>query len=457
MAIETFNPATGEKLCSYPEHTSAQCRAMVDETAKAGIGWRRTRIEERAQVIRAAATKLRSRKTDLARLMALEMGKPLSQGEAEIEKCAWACDYFAAETVHFLAPRRLEPEAESRSSIVFEPLGVILAIMPWNFPFWQVFRAAVPALMAGNSMLLKHASNVAGCALAIAEVFQQAGLPKEVFQAVLIGSKQVSELIAHPAIAGVTLTGSTEAGKAVAAQAGGLLKKTVLELGGSDPYIILEDAALEKAAKICAESRLLNAGQSCIAAKRFIVVRSVFEKFQQAFLECMRATTVGDPLTAGVTMGPLARPDLRETLQRQVDSSVAAGAEILLGGEIPAGGGAFYPPTIVTKVGTQMAVFQEETFGPVAAIIEAADERDAIALANDTVFGLGAAIFTGDVERGERIAAEQLEAGSCFVNDFVKSDPRLPFGGIKQSGYGRELSNFGVYEFVNIKTVRVRA
>jgi succinate-semialdehyde dehydrogenase/glutarate-semialdehyde dehydrogenase len=327
--------------------------------------------------------------------------------------------------------------------------------MPWNFPFWQVIRAAAPALMAGNGVILKHASNVSACALAIADLFREAGLDENLFGVALVGSKRAGELIEHASIAAVTLTGSTEAGKSVAAHAGKLLKKTVLELGGSDPYVILEDADIAKAARLCAESRLLNAGQSCISAKRFIVVRSVLEEFEHAFVEQMRATKVGDPLAEGVKMGPLARPDLRETLQKQVDASVAAGAKLVLGGRIPEGPGAFYPPTVLTQVRPTMPVFQEETFGPVAAITAAAGETEAIALANNSVFGLGAAVFTEDLERGARLAGQELEAGSCFVNDFVKSDPRLPFGGIKQSGYGRELASFGLHEFVNIKTVKV--
>jgi succinate-semialdehyde dehydrogenase/glutarate-semialdehyde dehydrogenase len=327
--------------------------------------------------------------------------------------------------------------------------------MPWNFPLWQVFRFAAPALMAGNVGVLKHASNVPGCALAIESIFQEAGFPDDVFRTLLIGSTQVQAVIEHPLIRAVTLTGSTPAGKAVASQAGAVLKKTVLELGGSDAYVILEDADLEAAVTTCVNSRLINAGQSCIAAKRFVVVKPILEAFTARFVDLMKSKKVGDPLTEGTEVGPQARHDLRDSLHKQVRTSIERGASLLLGGEIPPGEGAFYPPTVLTQVKPGMPAYDEELFGPVAAIIEAKDEDDAVRIANDTVFGLGAAVFTKDAARGERVA-RRLEAGATFVNALVASDPRLPFGGIKESGYGRELGTYGIKEFVNIKTVVVK-
>jgi succinate-semialdehyde dehydrogenase / glutarate-semialdehyde dehydrogenase len=383
------------------------------------------------------------------------MGKPLAGGRSEVEKCAWVCRYYADNAEAFLAPEPAPSDA-SRSFVAFLPLGPVLAVMPWNFPFWQVFRFAAPALMAGNAGLLKHAANVTGCALAIEQIFKDAGFPPPLFRALLVSSQRVAAVIAAPEVKAVTLTGSTPAGRAVASKAGEMLKKTVLELGGSDPYVVLEDADLEAAAETCVASRLINSGQSCIAAKRFIVAEPVRQRFEELFVEKMRARKMGDPLQPGVDVGPQARRDLRDDLHRQVEQSVKAGARLLLGGTVPAGPGAFYPPTVLGDVRKGMPAYDEETFGPVAAIIAAKDEADAVRLANDSVFGLGAAVFTRDVERGQRIAAEELEAGSCFVNSFVKSDPRLPFGGIKESGYGRELAVFGIREFVNIKTVYVK-
>jgi len=401
----------------------------------------------------AAADRLRRAKESCARLMAEEMGKPIVQGRSEVEKCAWVCDYYAQQAERFLAPEVIATDA-TNSYVVFQPLGVILAIMPWNFPFWQAFRAAVPALMAGNAVLLKHASNVSGCALAIEALFRDAGLPDGLFSTLLMESRRVGELIAHPLVRGVTLTGSTEAGKAVAAQAGARLKKTVLELGGSDPYLVLDDADLEPTVETCVASRLTNSGQSCIAAKRFLVVESIRRQFEERYVELVRARRVGDPLHEDTQVGPLARRDLRDGLHQQVQRSVRAGARLLIGGAIPDGPGAYYPPTVLTEVRKGMAAFGEETFGPVAAIVPVRDEDEAVRLANDSPFGLGAAVFTADLQRGERIAA-RLEAGCCVVNASVRSDPRLPFGGVKQSGYGRELSHFGIREFVNVKTVCV--
>jgi succinate-semialdehyde dehydrogenase/glutarate-semialdehyde dehydrogenase len=386
--------------------------------------------------------------------MTLEMGKPVSGGVSESEKCAWVCDYYAGNAQGFLADQYVEVGTR-KSFVTFQPLGVVLAVMPWNFPFWQVFRFAAPNLMAGNAGLLKHASNVPGCALAIEEVFQEAGFPEALFRSLLIPGSRVNDVIENPLVRAVTLTGSTPAGKAVAAKAGEMLKKTVLELGGSDPYVILEDADIPAAAVTCATARLINSGQSCIAAKRFIVVEAVRDEFEKLFITAMANTKMGDPLEEDTVVGPQAREDLRDELHDQVLRSIGAGAQCLLGGKIPEGPGAYYPPTVLTGVGPGMPAYHEELFGPVASIITVKDEAEALRVANDSSFGLGAAVFTADLERGTRIAREELEAGACFVNDFVRSDPRLPFGGVKESGYGRELSPYGILEFVNIKTVWV--
>ena len=455
MALQSINPATGELLREYGEATPEEVTHIMGAARAAFSAWRRTTFGERAGPMRKAGALLRERKDALARLMALEMGKPLAQGRAEAEKCASVCDYYAEQAAGFLAPETIATDA-SKSYVAFEPLGVVLAVMPWNFPLWQVFRFVAPGLMAGDAGLLKHSSNVSGCALAIEGILHDAGFPKALFRTLLVGSARVAAIIESPEVAAVTLTGSTPAGQSVARTAGAVLKKTVLELGGSDPYLVLEDADLELAAETCAASRLINGGQSCIAAKRFIVVEPVRKRFEELFVERMRARRMGDPLEEGVDLGPQARPDLRDDLHGQVEKSIARGARVLLGCSVPPGKGAFYPPSVLTDVAAGMPAYDEELFGPVAAIIAAADERDAVRVANDTPFGLGAAVFTRDVARGERIAREELEAGSCFVNASVRSDPRLPFGGIKESGYGRELSGFGIREFVNVKSVFVR-
>jgi succinate-semialdehyde dehydrogenase/glutarate-semialdehyde dehydrogenase len=398
---------------------------------------------------------LRRCAADLARFATDEMGKPVTQALAEVEKCAGAVDFYAEHGARFLADE-VPPEAPAgRAFVTYQPLGVVLAIMPWNFPYWQAFRAAAPALLAGNVLLLKHASNTTGCALAIEQVFRRAGLPAGVFQTLPVGSAHLDPVIRDPRVRGVTLTGSTEAGRKVAAAAGAALKKTVLELGGSDPYVVLADADLEPAAEICAAARLINSGQSCIAAKRFIVVARVRKKFEALFVERMAARRVGDPRVTATDVGPLAREDLRAELHAQVRRSLRCGARLLLGGRLPSGPGCYYPPTVLADVRPGMPAFDEELFGPVAAIVEAKDEADAIRLANDTPFGLGAAVFTRNRRRGERIARGQLDAGLAFVNDFVRSQPALPFGGVKDSGFGRELSVAGIREFVNIKTVVV--
>jgi len=454
MEMKSMNPATGKVVGTYEELAPESVGRAIDESEAALVGWRETSFAERASLMRGAAGVLRRGAAELATLMALEMGKPVRQGRAEVEKCALVCEYYAEHAARFLEPETVATDAR-RSFVTFQPLGVVLAVMPWNFPFWQVFRFAAPALMAGNAGLLKHASNVCGCALAIEDVFTKAAFPRDIFRTLLVGSGAVEGIIAHRAVRAVTLTGSSPAGRAVARAAGEHLKKTVLELGGSDAYVILEDADIEGAAAICAASRLINSGQSCIAAKRFIVPASRGAEFTDIFLQKMNAARVGDPLDEATDVGPLARPDLRDDLHRQVVDSVRNGAVCLAGGAIPAGPGAFYPPTVLAGVRKGMSAYDEELFGPVAAVITVKDEEEAIRVANDTSFGLGAAVFTLDLERGERIAATRIEAGSCFVNSFVKSDPRLPFGGIKESGYGRELSHFGIREFVNVKTVYV--
>ena len=454
MAIVSINPSTNRPIRTYDELTPDAVAAAVSRAHETWLAWRTVSFEKRASLMKRAAEILRERKDELAQLMAAEMGKPLKQGVAEAEKCAWVCDYYAGNAEVQLADEIVKSDA-AMSYVAFESIGVVLAVMPWNFPLWQVYRFAAPALMAGNVGVLKHASNVSGCALAIEEIFTQGGFPVGAFRTLLIGSKQVQAVIEHPLVRAVTLTGSTPAGKAVASQAGAALKKTVLELGGSDPYIVLEDADLEQAVQACVNSRLINSGQSCIAAKRFIVVDPILATFTKKFVALMKTKKMGDAFADGIDVGPMARIDLRDELHKQVVASVERGATLLLGGEIPAGEGAYYPPTVLGDVTRGMPAYDEETFGPVAAIIRAKDEDDAVRIANDTVFGLGSAVFTRDAARGERVA-KRLAAGSVFVNSAVASDPRLPFGGIKQSGYGRELGSYGIKEFVNVKTVYIK-
>src|SRR5436309_2720808 len=453
MTVQSINPSTGEALQTFEETTPAALDRILDEAVAAYHDWRRRPYAERAGRMRQAARLLREQRSEYARIMALEMGKPLKQGEAEAEKCAWACDYYAEHAAAFIAPEMRETDA-SRSFVRFDPLGPVLAIMPWNFPFWQVFRFAAPALIAGNVGILKHAPNVTRCALAIEALFREAGFPEGAFRAVILQNDAVAPVIADPRVRGVTLTGSDRAGSQVAEQAGRHLKKTVLELGGSDPFIVLEDADLERAARTAAEARLINSGQSCIAAKRFIVVEPVVTPFLERFVAEMRSRRVGDPFDPGTEVGPQARFDLRANLHRQVEESLKRGAQLLLGGKLPEGAGAFYPPTVLTGVDGGMPAFDEEVFGPVAAVVRVPDEAEAVRVANASRYGLGASVWTQDAARGERLACE-LEVGSVFVNGLVKSDPRLPFGGVKRSGYGRELSEFGLREFVNVKTVWV--
>ncbi len=452
--MKAINPATGQLIMQYSQHTDSEVASIVGSVDLAFQSWRRTNFATRRDLMSRAAQLLRDRAESYGRLITQEMGKVLAEGIAEVNKCALVCDYYADNAEAHLADQEIPTEASS-SFITYQPLGSVLAIMPWNFPFWQVFRFAAPTLMAGNTGLLKHASNVPGCALAIEEVFRDAGFPENTFRTLMIGGSRVAGVISNPAVKAVTLTGSTPAGREVASVAGRAIKKTVLELGGSDPYVILEDADLPAAAASCAASRLLNSGQSCIAAKRFVVVEAVAEEFTKLLTKEMAARSMGDPFSEGVTMGPMARTDLRDELHQQVLDSVEAGARLVLGGEIPSGVGSYYPATVLADVKPGMPAYHEEMFGPVASIITANDEAEAIRIANDNVFGLGAAVYTQDLERGKRIASEELQAGSCFVNDFVKSDPRLPFGGIKESGYGRELHALGIREFVNQKTVLI--
>jgi succinate-semialdehyde dehydrogenase/glutarate-semialdehyde dehydrogenase len=453
--LTSINPANNNLIKNYDELTSDEATKIISLANKSFKLWKETSFAHRSKLMNNAAKVLRDNSEEYSVLMTMEMGKPIKQSRAEVEKCAWVCEYYSENAEKFLADEIIKTEAQ-KSFVTYQPLGAVLAIMPWNFPFWQVFRFAVPNLMAGNAGLLKHASNVSGCALAIEDVFRKAGFPEYLFCTLLITSKNVKEIIENKLVQAVTLTGSVPAGKSVASLAGSLIKKTVLELGGSDPYIILEDADLEKAAAACVTSRLINAGQSCIAAKRFIIVESVYDEFEKLYLEIMSNKKMGDPMNVENDLGPQASLQLRDELHEQVLRSVEQGAEIILGGKIPDLVGAYYPPTILKNVKPGMTAFDEELFGPVAALIKAKDEDDSIELANNSIFGLGAAVFTNDVKKGERIAKEKLNAGCCFVNDFVKSDPRLPFGGIKESGYGRELSPYGIKEFVNIKTVYVK-
>jgi len=450
--IKSINPSTDEEIKVYQEMTDQEVSGLIEKSHKSILDWKEKSFADRADKMKKAAALLRSRTDKLSKLMTLEMGKPIRQSRGEIEKCAGACEYFAENAESFLNDEIVKTDA-SKSFITFQPLGLILAIMPWNFPFWQVFRFAAPNLMAGNAGVLKHSSNVSGCALAIEEIFKDAGFPEDLFRTLIISSKKIEGIINNKLIQAVTLTGSVSAGRSVASAAGKALKKTVLELGGSDPYVILEDADLEKAAETCVASRLINSGQSCIAAKRFIAVEKIYKGFEELYIQKMKEKKIGDPFDETVEVGPQARTDLRDELHEQVLKSISKGAKAVLGGKIPEGKGAFYYPTVLSNVSPGMPAYEEELFGPVASLIKAKNEDEAVKIANHTSFGLGAAVFTSDAERGEIIAKKKLIAGNCFINDFVRSDPRLPFGGVKESGYGRELSSFGIREFVNIKTI----
>ncbi|RYD51297.1 MAG: NAD-dependent succinate-semialdehyde dehydrogenase [Sphingobacteriales bacterium] len=454
-SYQTINPATGQALETYSYTSEETVAQILADAATRQKTWRATSVPERSKTLRRIGALILQHKADLARQATLEMGKPLKQSVAELEKCARTFDYYADHAAEFLADKLVATEA-SKSYVSYQPLGVVLAVMPWNFPYWQVFRALAPILAGGNVMVLKHASNVSGCALKMATLFQNEPDLQHLLQVVLLPGSAVEPLIAAPEIAAVTFTGSTAVGRKIASAAGQHLKKHVLELGGSDPYVILNDADIAQAVKVCAESRLNNGGQSCVSAKRFIVVPDVLQAFTDGLVAAFRNRTFSDPLSEASILGPMARTDLRDELHEQVQKSIAAGARLLLGGTLPEQDGAWYPPTILANVRPGMPAYEEELFGPVAAIIPAQNEADALRIANDTVYGLGGAIFSTDTARAEQLAREVLQSGNCFVNDAVHSDPRLPFGGVKDSGYGRELSETGIHEFVNIKTVYVQ-
>lgn len=452
--METINPTTGERLKSFDAWSEQQVEAALAGAATANAGWQATPFSERARLFRNAATELRNNTAHYAGIITLEMGKIIREARAEIEKCAWGCEFYAEHAEAFLRDEMVQTDASS-SYVSYPPLGTVLAIMPWNFPFWQVFRFAAPSLMAGNTALLKHASNVPQCALAIEEIFHKAGFPKGVFQTLMISAAQAEKIIFDPRIHAVTLTGSEAGGRKVAAAAGAALKKTVLELGGSDAFIVLADADLEQAVNTGISSRFLNCGQSCIAAKRFILVESIAETFVERFKHKAHALRMGDPAREDTQIGPMARADLRDQLHQQVTDSITAGARFALHGGPAAGPGFFYEPTVIDKVRSGMRAYEEELFGPVAIVIRVKNDEDAIHVANDNRYGLGATVFTRNVKKGEQLT-RRIHSGSCFINGMVKSDPRLPFGGVKASGYGRELSVHGIREFVNVKTTWVR-
>lgn len=452
--FKAINPATGEFVRSLEIDDDANVQQKLKLAQKAFKVWSKVPISERCSLLSEAAKILDKNREEYARLIVEEMGKTITAARKEIDKCSLVCNYYAKEAERMLTPQIIETEAK-KSYVSYRPMGALLAIMPWNFPFWQVFRFAAPNIAAGNIILLKHASSVPGCTVAIDDIFFKAGFPEDILIPLYIEHDKIENIISNPIVKGVTLTGSTAAGKNVAQLAGKHLKKSVLELGGSDPFIILEDADVEQAAKICVKSRLKNMGQSCIGAKRIIVVESIYDDFLAAFHREFATVNFGNPNKEDSDLGPMAREDLRDTLHKQVEESILGGATCLLGGEIPWDKGAWYPPTILTNVRKGQPAYKEELFGPVACIIKVRDETEAIWVANDTSYGLGAAVFTADKERGERIAQEELNAGSCFVNEMVKSHPKLPFGGIKNSGYGRELGAWGIHEFVNIKTIWV--
>ncbi|MFA3782141.1 NAD-dependent succinate-semialdehyde dehydrogenase [Melioribacteraceae bacterium 4301-Me] len=454
MAIQSINPATGKLEKTFNEFSLEEVFEIIEKTHETFLSWRTTSFSERKTLMNYAASVMRNKKNYYAEIITKEMGKPIKQSIAEVEKCAWVCEYFAENAESFLHNEKVNTDA-TESYVQFDPIGVVLAVMPWNFPFWQVFRFAAPALMAGNVGVLKHSSNVPMCALAIEEIFQSAGFPKYTFSALLIGSNKVKDIIKHPKIKAATLTGSESAGRQLAKFSGEQLKKTVLELGGSDPFIVLEDANLDEAVNTAVTARLINNGQSCIAAKRFIVVEKIFEEFKQKFIDKMERIVIGDPIDEKTELGPIAREDLLHELDTQVKKSVQMGAEILTGAKILPRQGFYYSPTILTNLKKGMPAYDEEIFGPVASLIKAQDENEAIRIANDTDFGLGASVWTNNIQKAKKIATE-IQTGNVFINDMVKSDPRLPFGGVKNSGYGRELSTYGIKEFVNIKTVWIK-
>ncbi len=455
MQLDSINPKNNQSINSFDVHSNNQVNLIIEKANNAYLEWKNTQLSFRISCLDDISQYLRDRSKEYGTLMADEMGKPLSQGIAEIEKCAWICDYYRQNAPDFLSPKNIETD-NYKSFISFQPIGLVLGVMPWNFPFWQVFRFAIPSLTAGNGAILKHASNVQGCASAIENCFLDAGFYENIFSNLCIPGSQVNTVIENPNVAAVTLTGSTPAGKAVAKKAGECLKKTVLELGGSDPYVIFDDADINLAADACIAGRILNTGQSCIAAKRLIVTKRNEAEFIEKLKNKLSLKIMGDPLD-DVDIGPMVSMSAREEVNDQVQRTIEAGANLILGGEIPDSKGSYYPLTMLTEVKPGMPAFDEEIFGPVYTVIAAEDDDHAIELANQTEFGLGSAIFTQNIEKGEKIAKTKMQSGACFVNDFVKSDPRLPFGGIKMSGYGRELSDYGMMEFVNIKTIVVKS
>lgn len=449
--ISSINPSTGKELQTFEFHTKHEIDAALSDAVSAQAVWRQQSVASRAELLFSIARVLRAGKSKYAQLITLEMGKPLVEAEAEVEKCAMNCNFYAEHAHAYLENEILAANA-TECAVVFDPLGVVLAVMPWNYPFWQFFRFAAPALAAGNGAVLKHANNVPQCALAIAEVMRDAGAPAGLFAVLLVDASEVAAIIDDDRIAAVTFTGSTEVGAIIAAQSGKALKKQVLELGGSDPFIVLADADIEKAAEVAVKARFINVGQSCVNAKRFIVVEDVADRFADHFCSLVEKLKIGDPMERDVNIGPMAKEGLRSSLHVQVEKSLSQGAVLRMGGEPLASEGYFYPPTVLDYVTPEMTAFQEETFGPVAAITRAKDADHAIALANDTEFGLGAALWTSDIGLAKTFA-RRIEAGAVFINGMVASDPRYPFGGIKRSGYGRELGIYGIREFVNIKTV----
>lgn len=453
MGVVTVNPATGEKLAEYRRQDAAEVAAVLARAVAAGRSWGRRPVAERAALLPALAARLRARAPELARLMSLEMGKPVTEARAEVEKCAWLCEVYAERSAEWLADTPMQADGP-RHAVAYQPLGVILSIMPWNYPLWQALRFGVPTLTAGNTSLLKHASNVTGCGLAIAELFAEAGYPEGCFQTIVADHAVVSGLIAHDDVRGLSLTGSVEAGRRVAELAGRHLKKVVLELGGSDPFLVLEDADLEAAVRGAVTGRMLCTGQSCIAAKRFIVARPVAEEFTARFAAAMAALPVGDPLDEATRVGAIVNEDEMRVLAEQCADALRKGARLLTGGRRLERPGCFFPPTVLGGVTTDMAVWRDEVFGPIAPVLAVADDEEAVRVANDSVFGLGGSVWTRDLDRGERLA-RRLEAGTVFVNSIVKSDPRMPFGGVKQSGLGRELSWHGLREFTNVQGVNV--
>lgn len=454
MPIQTINPATGKIEKTYIEFSKEEIRKSIDYSHEAFLKWKKTDFNERSSLMKNAASVMRSKRDEYAFIITTEMGKPVKQSIAEVEKCAWVCDYYADNSESILKREIISTDA-SESYVEFNPLGIILAVMPWNFPFWQVFRFAAPSLMAGNVGLLKHSSNVPMCALAIEQIFLNAGFPKNVFKTLLIGSEPVKDIIKDPRVKAATLTGSEPAGRKIAEACGKELKKTVLELGGSDPFIVLEDANIDNAVKNAVNARLINNGQSCIASKRFIVVENIYDRFAEKFINAMNEVKIGEPMDEKTELGPIAREDLLYELDELVKDSISKGARILTGGRVLPGKGFYYAPTILDNLKKGMPAYDEEIFGPVASLIKAKDSNDAIRIANESPFGLGASIWTANLEKAKQIATE-IESGCVFVNGIVKSDPRLPFGGVKNSGYGRELSHYGIKEFVNIKSVWIK-